>query len=209
MKITSTLEFSVPYLRRLVNWACQEIGMPCHYPRIAAFARSRAAWGGRAYGHARKVGVRVGDEDGRWPKKTMKHYDGFQLTFSDRIEILVWLTLHELAHLDQCRRRTQTRRGGNLGGSERMTEAIAARCLKAFRANREALLKHWAEAPEPASKEKPKEAVIEKRAAKAQADLARWQRKLKLAQSKVGRYKKRVHYYEKKTAAATREGGPA
>ena len=48
--------------------------------------------------------------------------------------------------------------------------------------------------------EKPKPDVKAKRAAKAAADLARWQRRLKLAQTKVKHYRKRVRYYDRVAA---------
>jgi hypothetical protein len=44
--------------------------------------------------------------------------------------------------------------------------------------------------------------VVEQRAAKAAAALKRWQAKLKLATTKVRKYKRQVAYYAKKAARA-------
>jgi len=49
---------------------------------------------------------------------------------------------------------------------------------------------------------KPARDVVGGRATKAAADLARWERKLKVAKAKVAKYRKRVAYYAKRTAAA-------
>lgn len=51
----------------------------------------------------------------------------------------------------------------------------------------------------------PRPSVREQRAAKAAAALERWQRKLKLAQTKVRQYKTRVSYYQ---TVAARRGAP-
>jgi hypothetical protein len=56
--------------------------------------------------------------------------------------------------------------------------------------------------PQIEKKVKPKRNVTEKRAEIATKHLNEWQRKLKRAQTAVAKYKKQVHYYEKRMAAA-------
>ena len=92
------------------------------------------------------------------------------------------------------------------GGSEHNTEALTKIVMDAFDADRERLLAEWAAEPArsaatstaPTFKDTLRASIVERRAAKAQADLERWQRKLKLAQGKVRKYKARVRYYERK-----------
>lgn len=68
--------------------------------------------------------------------------------------------------------------------------------LAAFREQRDSLLTEWMAAPaeRPA---KPKATPQEKRAAKASAALDRWQRKAKLAATKIKQYRRKVAYYER------------
>lgn len=199
MKLRNTTDFPDYFLRRLVSWCCRELELPASKVRQVTFANSRGAYGGCAYLGNLSVGVRIGPP-GYFPCKTAKHYDGLQETLVDRTEGLVAVTAHELAHLEQYRRRTTTRRGG-FGGSERLTDAMAFRCLRAFREQRDSLLAEWSEPPavRPA---KPKPSVVEQRAAKIDADLARWNRKLKLAQTKIRKLKKRAAYYSRKLGVA-------
>ena len=84
------------------------------------------------------------------------------------------------------------------GGSERQTCWHEEQAMKAFAENRETLLAAWNEAPTVI--ERPVVSVQERRADKTEADLARWLRKLKLAQTKVRKLKIRARYYERAAA---------
>jgi hypothetical protein len=67
-------------------------------------------------------------------------------------------------------------------------------------ANREGLLAEW-NYPVAPRESKSKLSLIDKRAAKTEADLSRWQRKFALARTKIKKLKARVKYYEKRQAA--------
>ncbi len=122
----------------------------------------------------------------------------------DRLEALVAVAAHEIYHLaahfvEEHRQRTRGS-GRHFASSERHTRVEEVRVLRLFRANREALVAEWNTAP--ASPAKPAVPVQERRAAKAANDLARWQRKFKLAQTKIRKLKVRVRYYERQQATA-------
>jgi hypothetical protein len=55
---------------------------------------------------------------------------------------------------------------------------------------------------------RPKPSTIEKRQARAVEALARWQRKLKLARTKVRKLSRTVAYYQKRQAAAKAPRAP-
>jgi hypothetical protein len=98
------------------------------------------------------------------------------------------------------------RDGRHNEGSAQMAERYA---VKAFAANRDALLAKWRAGlvetpPALAAESAPnfktllRASIRERRAAKAAAMLARWQRKLKLAKTKCRHYEKRCKYYARK-----------
>ena len=201
MKIVNTLEWPDHFMRRMAAWCCREIGLPVRSLKKAAFRRSSSAWGGRAYLREGSIGVRVGDA--KWfPQTTRRHTCLESETIADRLECLVDVTAHEVAHLEQFARRSKSRRNGGAGGSERNTQRIAYRTLRTFRENRDALVAEWSREPEQTA-EKPKATIIEKRAAKAATKLAEWERKQKVAARKVREYRRRVSYYEKKYGPET------
>lgn len=188
MKIQSSLTGFQPwFLRRLTVWCCKQLEMPARGVR-AVFRNSRSCWGGCARGWRRQITVCVGDA--KWFPKQAK-----ELHVADRLECLVWVTAHELAHVMQYAQRTRTRLQGGYGGSEKSTDWHAVPIVEAFRAQRESLLAQWS--AEPVMAIRPVVSVTDRRARKARSDLERWQRKLRLATTKVRKLKLRVKYYAK------------
>jgi hypothetical protein len=188
MKITNTLPYPTHALRRMVGWVCRTLGMPVKRLRLATFARSRNQWGGLCYGRSR-VGIRLG-KNNRYPTSHTRF--GVTHVWADDWEILVAITAHEIGHSYDFVDRGHTR--------ERSADLQMRQVLDSFRASRDALLAKWLQ--EPASRAtKPVAPVQEQRAAKAQKALDRWQRKAKLAATKVRQYKRRVSYYERTLAA--------
>lgn len=196
MKIKNSTDWPNHFLRRLVSWCCKQLDHPASKVRLAQFTRYSGAYRGRAWS-SRRILCRVGSAD-RFPMAPDNRPGMAGEVFADQTEALVAVTAHELAHLAQYRE-------GRIGGLKQMrvtepaTRREEVRVLRAFRANREVLLAEWSAAPP--KPEKPKASLQDKRAAKAQADLGRWQRKLKLAQTKVRKLKTRVKYYEHAIAA--------
>lgn len=195
MKLTNSTTWSDRFLRRMVSWCFKELGLPVRYVKRAEFRNRADSYSGRAYWPARIVcsiglkGFPIGP-DGR---EGMDHE-----TFADRTEALIAITAHELAHLDQYRTKTigvlKSRRR-----TEPVTRAREIKVLRTFRPLRETLLAEWSE--EAASTPKAVPSVQERRADKEAGKFAEWQRKAKLAASKVKKYKRQVAYYEKALAA--------
>jgi hypothetical protein len=72
--------------------------------------------------------------------------------------------------------------------------------VEEFRKARVELLAAWS-TPLAERAAKPQPTAVERRAAKVTSDLDRWQRKLKLAQTKIRKLKQRAKYYERRAAA--------
>ncbi len=167
--------------------------------RRAVFRNSRSAWGGAARDWRGQVTVCIG-KPSQFPANCSTHEPGEQ--FADRVECLVAVTAHELYHLaahSEPDHRQRTRRRKEFASSERVTCRWEMKCLRAFRHSRELLMTDWSH--EPARQAKPVLSIQDKRAAKAQAKLEQWQRKAKLAATKVRQYKKQVAYYDRTLAA--------
>jgi hypothetical protein len=188
VKLKNTTEFADHFLRRMVSWCCKQLGCSPRIIREAWFRNRSDSWtSGHAYwaGRGRFV-VSSGVKE------------------SDRQRSLVGVTAHEIFHLFADSQGIRTRRHGrSSGSSERQTNWHQQKVEEAFTANRFALLEAWDATPvEVAAK---RQATLqEKRAALAQRNLDRWQRKLKLAQTKVRKCKQRAAYYERALAAKSR-----
>ena len=201
MRLRNSTDWPDYFLRRMVAWCCGELGLPVRRLRNAQFRnRSTCNYSGHAYSSMRIV-CSVGPTS-RFPTKPDNRDGMAGEIMADRTEALIAITAHELEHIRQYATGLSRLIKGR---TEATTRAAEVRVLRAFRANREALMAEWSK--EPAAKpQKPKASVQEKRAAKAQADLDRWQRKLKLAQTKIKKLKAKVRYYDR--VAATRSAHP-
>lgn len=194
MKIKNSTSWNDWMLRRMIKWCCSKLEMPLHSIKVCVFRNSRATWGGCARSWKKQITVCVTDKESEFPASCSTHAAGEK--FADRIECLVAVTAHELYHIaahcvSEHRQRTRGY-GKGQGSSERVTCAEEMRVLNLFRQDRECLLTEWQIAP----LINPKLSLTEKRAVKAKIDLARWTRKLKLAQTKVSKLKRRVKYYQ-------------
>lgn len=196
MKLRNSTDFSDAFLRRMVAWIRRQMKLPAAKLRQAQFTRCRWVYRGRAFGGGAML-VRIGPAES-YPYSGRRNKEGPQFTLTDRIEGLVKITAHEMAHHIAWHNGYKWR--------EAEVDVEALRILKLFREQRIGLLEIWDAKPaeKPAKPAKPKPSVVERRAAKAEADLARWQRKMKLAATKVRKLKARVRYYEKRTQAADR-----
>lgn len=130
-----------------------------------------------------------------WPEKRMRD--------------LVRVTGHECAHRHlhlQGSRTRKSRRFGttSTGGSEQQTKWFEHQIIDSFAANRATLIADWSR--EQRRTAKPKASRQEQNAAKAADALFRWQRKLKLAQTKVRQYRSKVRRYERIGVTAATKG---
>jgi hypothetical protein len=197
VKLKNTTDWPDWFLRRMIRWCAKHVELPPKALRSAQFRR-RTTCSYSGCGGSGRITVSIGPAS-KFPVEEHKvdGYPGMCPRIADPTEALVAITAHELTHVREMAKRVSRML------SERQTMYEERRLLRMFQEDRERLLAEWSEPPaeRPA---KPKASVQEKRAAKAQAALANWQRKLRLAQTKVKQYKKRVRYYE---TVAARKGG--
>ena len=120
-------------------------------------------------------------------------------TLHDRIEALVKVTAHEIAHFVRWEHTHKNR--------EARVDGMALPILNKFREQRDALMAAWLAAPKPRAT-KPALTVAEKNEAKARATLEKWQAELakrqrgvKAAQKKVREYQTKVRRYDKIAAS--------
>lgn len=189
MKITNSIpDFPIHFLRRMAGWCAKQVGLPASKVRRAEFRnRQHRAYSGHAYGGGRIV-VSVGPAH-LFPLQPDTRPGMGGLAFQDRVEALVAVTTHEVAHLLQYREGRS-----RVLYAARRTEKDARwnehRALLAFREAREQLMAAWMEPPKQREPEA-KQSIQEQRAEKAAIKVAEWTRKLKLAQTKLRQYKRR------------------
>lgn len=199
MKLKNTTDFPDYFLRRLVSWCCRQLDYPVRQLRAAEFTKTRHAFCGRAWS-SRRILVRIGEDtniDGapRYPRER-KYPDrkyAPTCTLQDRIEALIKVTAHELAHLSRWN-------DGVYRNREARVDGMAIAVLEKFRVDRDKLMEAWSEVPKH-REAKPKPSRQEQNAQRAAASLATWERKLKLARTKVAKYKKQVNRYERIAAS--------
>lgn len=229
MKLKNSTDFSDAFLRRMVSWCCRELELPVSYIREAQFRNRQSSYSGHAWPYERRICVSVGTHrrierqvdhaerpthttrfcEVREPGKPViyREFVPDPLPLEKRIDFLVRVTAHECAHLMLSRfgrsmpkdaQKPHGRRKLVHGGSEQQTEWHEKKLMALFEANRDALLAAWNEPV--AERAKTTIPISEKRQAKVLSDLERWNRKLKLAQTKIRKLKKRAAYYERKAA---------
>lgn len=200
MKLKNSTDWTDHFLRRMVAWCCKQIGMPVRVVWQAQFRNRHMGYAGRACYDSHRIVCSIGLAG--FPMSPDDRPGMQNEAIADRIEALVALTAHELYHLAARyvpAHRQKTRRHERFASSEQATRHEEVRVLRLFRAERDALIAQWSVEPE--KRERPKLSIQEKRTAKAQAALDRWQRKAKLAATKVKQYKRQVAYYDKALAA--------
>lgn len=128
MKLTNTTDLPTPFLRRLVVWVCRQLDLPLSAVRQATFKNSRYRYAGRASsrGHVR---VRIGKQtDHAWPFAGRRNSLAPEFVLADRLEALVKVTAHELAHLERWHRL-----GTHIRNNEADVDRLDLPVLRAFR----------------------------------------------------------------------------
>lgn len=201
MQLRNSTKWSDRFLRRMVAWVCRQIEMPVGTVRIAEFRNgSTVAMSGRAYYGQRRIIVSINPQPAAYPTR-----EPLGNEFRDALEALVGVTAHECYHLAARyvdAHRQATRRHGRHASNERVTTAEEFRVVGLFRMDRFALFTAWS--AEPAATARVVKSAQQRRADKASAALARWQRKAKLAATKVRQYRKRVSYYQRTLGQAAK-----
>lgn len=190
MKIKNTTEFDARFLRRMIGWVCRAIQLPVAAVRLVEITNCRLSSRGRAW--PRRCLLRIGAAD-KFPREPFRYGGRMTPRCEDRIEGLIAIAAHELTHIKQYR----DDESGRLEPDAVCKEHFV---LGEFRKQREKLLAEWSAFEPKPVKQKPD--IKEQRATKVFASLARWQRKLKLAQTKIRGLKRRARYYEKQQAAS-------
>jgi hypothetical protein len=194
VKLQNSTDIPDHVLRRMTSWCCRELGLPAAQLRRIRFTNmTRGASRGRAWSSGRLL-VRIGKESA-FPTQDWQYGGATVKGYATRMEGLVSVTAHEVFHLvqwhDSARRPHARKEMGCVWGGNLLMEK--------FRAQRGELMAEWCRPV--AVAERPQVSVLDRRALKAQSDLDRWTRKLKLAQTKVRKLRQRVHYYDGRQAA--------
>jgi hypothetical protein len=121
---------------------------------------------------------------------------------NDEWELFVAILAHELEHA-RCYAVARSWEERARLNHEPRVRAVDWRALLAFRESRETLLADWLR-EKPQRPAKPKPSVVDRRAARAAELLVAWERRLKMARTKVGKYRRKVNYYG--AVAARRQG---
>lgn len=202
-------------VRRAALWAAKQIGLEAKHRQLLTIevgyrrCRMGLGWGGW-YQHAQKL-VRVllprdRDHDD-WPTSMANNAAerAAGRDANDEWELFVAILAHELEHARAYAVSRSWEDRARLNHEPRV-RAIDWRVLLAFRESRDALLAEWTKpVAEFTTVEvfKLKPSIVDKRAARAAKLLADWERRLKLAKTKVTKYRRKVAYYGK--AAAKRK----
>lgn len=199
MILRNSTDFSDRFLRRMLSWICRAMELSPKKIKEAKFQNTRHLFSGHAHWRSRIL-VKIGGDGGdMYPYTRSRNEHGPVYTLADRMESLIHVSAHEAAHIERWHRL------GDVRNNEADVDRVALIVLKAFRVERERLLAEWTGPPVEVTAElvaadnSATPAFVERRAAKAVADLARWTRKLKLAQGKVRKLKAKVTYYAKKS----------
>lgn len=205
MQLKNRTEWEDKFLRRMVSWCGQELGTPARLIRIAQFGqRSNRAYSGRAFYSQRRILVRIGPAS-RYPLQPDRRPGMCNVALADRLEALVAVTAHEIYHLAAFYDRAHKQTNGRRTSSEKTTRWFEAHVLLSFREKRAFLIEQWAAAGDADLVAPKKKSVVELRAELATRMLSKWERKLKLAKTKVAAYRRKVRYYDKRQAANNSE----
>lgn len=197
-------------VRRATAWAAKQIGLEGKHRKSLTIEvgycpttihRDGDTWRG-IYRHSERL-VRV--NLGRnivYPTSVGHNRSEEGRHANDEWEVFVHLLAHELEHA-RCYAVSRSWDEWARLNHEPRVRAVDWRVLLAFREAREKLLAEWTQ-PVDERPEKPKPSVVDRRAERAAKLLADWERRLKMAKTKVTKYRRKVSYYSK--AAAKRKG---
>lgn len=196
-------------VRRATAWAAKRIGLEGKHRKPltievgycpTTIRRGGDTWRG-IYRHSKRL-VRVNlGRDIEYPSLVGHNRSEEGRYANDEWEVFIHLLAHELEHA-RCYAVSQSGEERARLNHEPRVRAIDWRVLLAFREARETLLAEWTRplAERPA---KPKPSIVDRRAERAAKQLAAWERRLKMAKTKVTKYRRKVGYYGK--AAAKRK----
>jgi len=181
MIFKNSSQYTDHVVRRVISFCCHELEHPVRQiSEVTVRKSARVTYRGRAYWPSRRMTLTVG--------------------IGTDLEVLVRICAHEIGHLSawhaEQRGVARTRRyGKSTGGSELVVKQWAEMVVQTFRKCRLALGMEWFDPPAKRAA-KSKLSLQEQRHAKALKALQTWERKAKLAKTKIKKYRTRVRYYE-------------
>lgn len=198
MKLKNHTRLPDYFLRRIISWCCKEIGYSTRRIDIAEIRNRKND--GRLSGHAqgsRKFCISI-------PRNFQTDEPENVLPSDLALESLVRVIAHEVFHLWAHHEGIRSRRNRKTrGSSERQTIRHEIMVLEAYRKCRLELLDKWSVRPKRKSRARtnPPKSKVESRAKNARKKLSEWQRKHKLAQTKLKFWRKKVKYYDRTISA--------
>lgn len=201
-------------VRRATAWAAKQIGLEGKHRKPLTIevgyrrCRMGLGWGGWYKHSLRLVQVllpRDRNEPDDWPT-SMAHNAAERAAgrdAHDEWELFVAILAHELEHARAYAVSRSWDERARLNHEGRV-RAVDHRVLLLFREARETLIAEWTQPVAEFTPVEPwKPSVVDRRAERAAKLLSQWERRLKMAKTKVGKYRRKVAYYSK--AAAKRK----
>lgn len=211
MKITAKHHGYPPHVvRRASRWAAKQIGLDGKVLRTltvevgyrkSARWKNGDTWGGW-YKHSKRLVQVLLGRNVSYPTPAGHNRSEADRFANDEWELFVKLLAHELEHARAYSVAQTWEERARLNHEPRV-RSVDWRTLLAFREARETLLADWLR-ERPQRPAKPKPSIVDRRAARAAQLLAAWERRLKMAKTKVRKYRRKVNYYG--AAAARRQG---
>lgn len=195
-------------IRRATVWAAKQIGLESKHRKTltievgycrTTWRRDGDTWRGLYRHRERLVRVNLG-RDICYPTPAGHNKSEADRYANDEWEVFVKLLAHELEHARAYAVAQTWEERARLNHEPRV-RAIDWRTLLAFRERRDELLAEWCRVPvKRPVVTRPKPSVVERRAERAAVLLSQWERRMRLAKTKVAKYRRRVAYYEKAAA---------
>ena len=189
-------------VRRCVSWIASQLDTTTDRLTVITGPKQRQHRGYHGwYRHSsRRVEAYVG-EAVAYPQRIGHNRAEAAWEAADPLELLVYLLAHELTHAAAYRVAYHDRERLAFLNHEPRVRASGYRVMLAFRADREQLLAAWSVPPAPRPP-RPRQSEADRKAARTSRLLSQWERRLKLATTKVRKYRQRVACLER--AAATK-----
>src|ERR1051326_4417527 len=148
MKIRATIGWNAAWLRRVIQFCCQELedGPANLNAAFFSLAHNCSARGWACF-HTHTIRVKINPLI-HYPVASPKQRGLPELLHFDAVDVLVTYTAHELAHLSRWDRfaHAWSLAGKRDTNCERDTESLARGVLATFRHNRAELLEKWGDA---------------------------------------------------------------
>ena len=205
------------FVRIVSRWIVKRAGIQWPYeidlPATGKYRRYRNSWHGRGWRHRqRSVMNRRNSCSFPYTIKDQRFQWSATHEVNNRLELWVYLIAHEAYHaLPESRdrrepgsRKSQSRSSDEYKANEFANAAVAAfrvewpkalkaRTRRAIRADRDKAIR--------AKERKASARGPQTRLARAQANMANWERKAKRARTAIKKYRRQVRYYEGRVAA--------